>query len=259
MPRINAVERHQKAEELRKRHRCSLYHLDDLEREVCGADTCQSKERVQVLDEEGRVVGSNNGAHLKRRNGKQAKITPVPSVPEEAQRICTDEADEQGAVGQAFRNPAYGYVMIDCQAVRAGSEDSRAKTIVCKSPNWIQYHVPLDPQRRVVFICTVPVDVGPRLVWVVFESNAPKSRVESGLVDVDGHSEYIVRVVQSLQVRVDLVDGEDKVCSIDGEEYVSTVLDEGQRARLRLGVASTDEDAVEDSLCPSCRLCRVGC
>jgi hypothetical protein len=79
----------------------------------------------------------------------------------------------------------------------------------------------------------------------------PESRVESVVVDIDWHAQIVVGVARPLQIEVDLIDGEDKVCGVDGDENLSAVLDEALGAGLRSRVAGADKDAVKDVLYPS--------
>ena len=103
----------------------------------------------------------------------------------------------------------------------------------------------------VVCVGSLPVDIRRNLIRVESYCELPEARVQTALIYVDWHTKVVVRVARSLQVEVDFINRESKVCHVDSNENLSAVLDEAYGARLRFGVACSNKDAVKNALCPA--------
>jgi hypothetical protein len=84
----------------------------------------------------------------------------------------------------------------------------------------------------------------PQLIRVELDGELAEARIEARLIDIDRYTELVVCICRSLEVEVDFVDSEGKVCKVNGNQYVFAMLDEAWAARLWLRITGTDEDAV---------------
>jgi len=89
------------------------------------------------------------------------------------------------------------------------------------------------------------------LVWVMQRGEAAEARLDFALGRVQRHAQVRVEGTLALQVIVGLIDGVEQVQCDYGDVDAPAVFGEARRARLRLGVARADGDAIVERLCPA--------
>jgi hypothetical protein len=94
VPRIDAIQRHEEGEELRRGDGGLLYDGGELEGQVCGAHVRGRDQQIDVLCQNAGVVWPCRGTDLEDGYSKQAEVAPVRPVFKEAEGICADEYDE---------------------------------------------------------------------------------------------------------------------------------------------------------------------
>jgi hypothetical protein len=197
------------------------------------------------------MIGPHRCAYVERGNSKNAKVAPIQAVLQKAERVCSNEEDCESSIVHSSGLQSAISVLFDCQTCRALLEDVQSEAIVCEAFGRVHDDISSVLQVYIVCVRSVSIDIWTEFVGMEAHRKLPESRVESIVVDIDWHAQVVVCVARPLQIEVDLVDGEDKVCGVDGDENLSAVLDEALGARLGPRVAGADKDAVKDVLYPS--------